>query len=240
MKIVRILFLVGCAAICMTGCKKSEQSGLSTIEQAYVKMEQNELEEALELYTNMLDQKETSGIYYLRGTTYVKDKNITQAFADFKEAVARDEGNLELRIAVYKHMMACQEETKAEELLEGALEAAEKEADALQKAEISWYQKNISQTITFLEEVTKKNGNFYNLKGLCELQSGNYEEALEAFSVGLSLGEEESRAELQYNKAIAYEYTGDFELAREQIEEYRRQYPNDGEAEREYQFLCTR
>ena len=42
------------------------------------------------------------------------------------------------------------------------------------------------------------------------------------------------------NEIIAYEYSGDFASAKECMEDYIEKYPDDSDAEREYQFLETR
>ena len=43
-----------------------------------------------------------------------------------------------------------------------------------------------------------------------------------------------------YNRIVAYEYTGDFEKARDLLTEYLKQYSGDEEAKREMRFLKTR
>ena len=80
----------------------------------------------------------------------------------------------------------------------------------------------------------------YNQLGLCQMKRGAYREALEAFQMGLQCEDTSVKQSLRFNEAVAYEYVADFEKARELLEAYLKDYPNDAEAQRELQFLQTR
>lgn len=80
----------------------------------------------------------------------------------------------------------------------------------------------------------------YNQLGLCQMKRGAYEEALAAFEEGLKCEDSSLQQSLRFNEAVAYEYLADFETAKELMEAYLKDYPNDQEAQREYQFLKTR
>lgn len=80
----------------------------------------------------------------------------------------------------------------------------------------------------------------YNQLGLCQMKRGAYAEALEAFQAGLQCEDTSCQQALRFNEAVAYEYLADFETARKLMEAYLKDYPNDAEARREYQFLKTR
>ncbi len=80
----------------------------------------------------------------------------------------------------------------------------------------------------------------FNQLGLCQMKRGAYEEALAAFKQGLACEDASFRQELRFNEVVAYEYLADFETARELMEAYLKDYPNDAEAKREYEFLKTR
>ena len=60
------------------------------------------------------------------------------------------------------------------------------------------------------------------------------------FDAALNLDEVPNKQELMKNEIIAYEYSGDFASAKECMEDYIEEYPDDSDAEREYQFLETR
>ena len=72
------------------------------------------------------------------------------------------------------------------------------------------------------------------------MKRGAYEEALKAFQMGLQCEDTSMKQSLRFNEAVAYEYVADFETARELLEAYLKDYPNDTEAQRELQFLKTR
>lgn len=80
----------------------------------------------------------------------------------------------------------------------------------------------------------------YNQLGLCQMKRGAYEEALEAFKLGLECEDTSLHQSLRFNEAIAYEYLADFETAGELLAAYLKDYPNDETAQREYEFLKTR
>lgn len=80
----------------------------------------------------------------------------------------------------------------------------------------------------------------YNQLGLCQLKRGAYAEALEAFQKGLECEDTSVKQSLRFNEAVAYEYLADFKTAASLMEAYLRDYPNDAEAQREYEFLKTR
>lgn len=79
-----------------------------------------------------------------------------------------------------------------------------------------------------------------NAIAMMELDRGNAKEALAYIRQGLALKEAANRQTLLKNEVAALEYTGDFEQAREKLEEYLQEYPADPEALDELRFLQTR
>ena len=80
----------------------------------------------------------------------------------------------------------------------------------------------------------------YNHLGVCQMKIGAYKEALATFQEGLKCEGSSFRQALRFNEVIAYEYLADFKKAKELMSVYLRDYPNDTEAQREYDFLKTR
>ena len=81
----------------------------------------------------------------------------------------------------------------------------------------------------------------YNQMGLCKLEVGEYEAALNAFDNGLSMEEnKDCIQQLRFNQIVAYEYLGEFEKASSLMNGYLESYPDDAQAVREYEFLRTR
>lgn len=89
-------------------------------------------------------------------------------------------------------------------------------------------------------ESNPDNGEVYNQLGVMRLNEGAYEEALSYFQTGLDCSDLSARKALAYNEAITYEYLLDFETARQKFKAYVAAYPDDTEAQREYEFLKTR
>ncbi len=83
-------------------------------------------------------------------------------------------------------------------------------------------------------------GEIYNQLGICRVRMQDYENALLAFQVGMEAEKEPCLQNLKYNEIVAYEYLGDFKRASSLMEEYRKHYPDDAKAEREWKFLKTR
>lgn len=89
-------------------------------------------------------------------------------------------------------------------------------------------------------QTDESNGEVYNQLGLCKLNQGEYETALNCFQKGIATGDGEVMQELLFNEASAYEYVSDFSTAKTKFSEYLAKYPNDEAAKREYEFLKTR
>ncbi|MGN0402159.1 MAG: tetratricopeptide repeat protein [Acetatifactor sp.] len=84
------------------------------------------------------------------------------------------------------------------------------------------------------------NAEVYNQLGLCQTQLGDYQKALAAFQAGMQLEESSMLQTLAFNEIVAYEYLGQFEQAYVLITDYLKNYPDDEQAKREYDFLSTR
>ena len=80
----------------------------------------------------------------------------------------------------------------------------------------------------------------YNRLGLCRMEMGSYQEALNAFQQGMMLQDNSMYQSLAYNEIVAYEYLGQFRKAAVLMENYLQKYPTDEEAIRENTFLSTR
>ncbi|MGN1314998.1 MAG: tetratricopeptide repeat protein [Lachnospiraceae bacterium] len=79
-----------------------------------------------------------------------------------------------------------------------------------------------------------------NRLGMCRLQSGDANTALECFNRALELGEVSMTQVLKFNQIVAYEYLGEFEEAGVLMKNYLQLYPDDQDAIREYEFLRSR
>lgn len=84
------------------------------------------------------------------------------------------------------------------------------------------------------------NAEIYNQLGLCEMQKGNYQSALNAFQAGMQIEGNPVMQVLAFNEIVAYENLEDYAKAAELAERYLKNYPDDELAKREYDFLKTR
>ena len=75
---------------------------------------------------------------------------------------------------------------------------------------------------------------------LDEFGEKDYETAITCFAQGLLKPDAASVPDLIYNQAVAYEYKGDFDKARELMEQYVAGNSSDEEAARELEFLKSR
>lgn len=79
-----------------------------------------------------------------------------------------------------------------------------------------------------------------NQLGLCRMQTGDYEGALNAFQTALGIENNGMVQILKMNEITAYERLGDYERAASLMKSYLSSYPDDEEAKREDIFLRTR
>ena len=76
--------------------------------------------------------------------------------------------------------------------------------------------------------------------GQAQMDNGNYDTAITYFQNALELESVPNKQQITKAMIIAYEYSGDFATAKSKMEEYMKDYPDDEDATREYQFLETR
>ena len=80
----------------------------------------------------------------------------------------------------------------------------------------------------------------YNQLALCQMQLKEYDAALAALEEGLALEDASLKQTLLFNQIVIYEYKGDFSKAASLMAAYVKNYPDDVNAQREYEFLKTR
>ncbi len=80
----------------------------------------------------------------------------------------------------------------------------------------------------------------YNQLGLCRMQMGEYELALSSFQSAMGIEGNDMMQTLKFNEIVAYEHLGNYRQASILMENYLKNYPDDQQARREYEFLSTR
>lgn len=148
------------------------------------------------------------------------------------------------------------EQGEYQEAIEEFGKAVEKEKDApeayrgigMAYYEMNEYELALENLQTALDLGAVKTPAVYNLIGVCDMNLGNYSDALEAFQTGCVLAETEDEEtdfselvqEMTYNQVVCYEKMADWEGAKTIIREYISLYPDDAEAQKEAEFLETR
>lgn len=141
------------------------------------------------------------------------------------------------------------EEEKYEEAEEKFQKAVEKEKD-LDEAyrglgicyfEQQEYEKALEAFEHAIEHGTKVTASLYNLMGHCAAETDNFENAAEYFAHGQTFADADEglAKEMALNEILVYEQMEDYEQAREKLEEYVKQYPEDEEAAKELEFWHT-
>ncbi len=97
----------------------------------------------------------------------------------------------------------------------------------------------ISVYNTFLES-NGPNPQVLNQLGLCKMQTGDYEGALNNFQAAMNIEDNGMMQVLKMNEIIAYERIGEYKNAAVLLNNYLKTYPDDEEAKREYIFLQSR
>ena len=80
----------------------------------------------------------------------------------------------------------------------------------------------------------------YNGLALCDIDDGNYDNALADITNGLADASTEEMQDLLYNEVVVYEKKLDFATALSKIQEYLKMFPDDENASKELIFLKSR
>jgi tetratricopeptide (TPR) repeat protein len=108
--------------------------------------------------------------------------------------------------------------------------------------ELGEYEEAANAFLKALEHGEKETPSIYGFVGACYMEMGEYEKALDTYEKALSMEKitEELKQEIEFNKIAAYEYLGNWEAAKKQMDKYVKAYPNDDRVEKEADFLETR
>ena len=99
------------------------------------------------------------------------------------------------------------------------------------------YARNVYQSYLSTDQ---SHPEVYNQLGLCQMNMGEYDAALQSFERGLEIEDNEIRQSLKFNEIVALENLGEFRRAQVLMESYLSEYPGDEAARRESIFLETR
>lgn len=114
--------------------------------------------------------------------------------------------------------------TQAKSSLDRAIDKDDKTA-LLYLAEVYNATDQQEQGQALLESYVKENAKdseALNTLGMMQMKDGNYEDALKYFQMGLKNKDAVNKQELMKNEIAAYEYSGDFESAKDDASLYQR------------------
>lgn len=115
--------------------------------------------------------------------------------------------------------------------------------------EMKEYEKALEAFRNAVDGGAEQTVQLYNLMGICAIQTEDYESAKEYIQAGLAITETKSGSkaadtelirEMRYNEIICCEYVADWETAKQKVDEYLEDYPDDTGIIKEQEFLKTR
>ena len=202
-------------------------------------------DEAIAVYDAILDYDDTlSDAYYLRGTIYLESGDASSAENDYVKAATCEDADYDLFLQIYANLIDTSGDASEDAVLylEKALELGGTSAEDLSAQGYIYYLLGDADTAqTYLEEAAGE-GDEAALLYLAQIamDEEDYETALSYVEEGLALEDGEYQQQFTYTRIVLYEYEGDFESARDLMEDYIAAYPNDEDAQREWTFLETR
>lgn len=212
-------FLTGKVALAMD----SYEEAASNFQQAYV--EESTYDMAIRIYQAYIEKDmEADGTRYLEAALKTEPKDV-QDYCD--------------RGRVYYYMEDYANAQK--ELIEAANQESTEAVLLLGMVYLA--QNDVSNARAMYQEYVSKEGasaKGYNGLALCDIQEGNYSEALANITNGLPSATTEEMQSLLFNEIVVYEKMLDFSTALQKAKEYLEMFPEDEAAAKELAFLKTR
>lgn len=203
--------------------------------------QKGDTQKAIETCSAVLDMEESAELYLTRGLLYRSLGDSASAKADFEEAVelTSEKDNLTLG-RLYYYM---EDYAQAKEYLEKASSDGDPEGIYWQ-AELYRQMGNEDYAVTLYKNYLNSENpiqmSAYEKVASWQIRQEEYEDAIETLQDGIARGDSASLQGLLAHEISLYEQIGDFETAKLKMESYLQQYPEDGAAAREYEFLKSR
>ncbi len=197
---------------------------------------------ALEQCSAMIDyDKSNPKAYYLRGSIYLKEGNADKAIKDYKKAVTCQKKDYDMYILVSRNLKGYGYTPQADAFLKQALELKGKSKDDyMGRGRVYLEMQEYDKAEEQLKKLGEKSKAATVLRADIALASKDYKKALSYYQEGLKNCDAKDKQRLLKGEIIALEYTGEFEQAKQKLEEYRKIYPGDEEATHEAIFLQSR
>lgn len=108
--------------------------------------------------------------------------------------------------------------------------------------EMEEYEEAVNYLTLALENEGEETIAVYAMLGASYIEMGEYDKALDSYESALAKDNitDSQKQEIQYNLIAVYEYMGNWEAAKTQMENYVKAYPDDTRVEKEAEFLETR
>lgn len=143
-------------------------------------------------------------------------------------------------------LLEAEEYKEAEEVFQEAIEKEKELSEAYRGLGIAYmeqgaYEKALWAFEKAVGEGTKETAVLDNLMGICSMRAEQYQKAIGFFEQALEFSEldEELAREVRWNLVVSCEEMGEYQKAKEKLEEYLERYPEDEKALKEQEFLNT-
>ncbi len=177
---------------------------------AYVSL--GELNEALEVYSHLVDYKPSADTYMGRGAVYARMGNLEMARADFDRVLQEEPDNYSRYVEAYQLLEAAGQTEAGQEYLRRALEIErDKNADNLERGKLYYYLQEYDNAKTELERADESDAEVLLYKGLVYDALGDFAYAKTMYEAYL---EQESADGSIYNLIASSEMaSGNYEDA---------------------------
>ncbi len=108
--------------------------------------------------------------------------------------------------------------------------------------ELKEYEQALAAFELALKNETEETATLFSMMGACYIEVEEYEKALDVYKKALSMKDitDDIKQEVQYNLIAVYENMADWDKAKKQMKDYKKDYPEDERIEKEADFLETR
>lgn len=108
--------------------------------------------------------------------------------------------------------------------------------------ELEQYEEAVEYLGLALENEAEQTAVLFSMLGASYIELEEYDKALDAYESALAKEDltKEQKQEIEFNLIAVYEYMGNWEAAKKQVEKYVEAYPEDARADKEAEFLETR
>ena len=200
-----------------------------------------DLDGAIEICTNIQEEKADADALFLRGRAYFLQKNYEQAKVDFDAAVETKE-SYQLCFDIYELYQESSMKADGDRYLEAAVKIEPKTTEDYYNIGCAYYYLNDEAKALFSSYLSTDGfaAAANNGLALCALAENDTDSALSYIEEGLKTAEDSDRENLLFNQIVSYEKRADFDTAKSLMADFLAAYPENTAAQRENTFLQNR